>query len=137
MGKKEKLRVITTKLGLDSHVIGIKLVSQALREAGCEVIYLGLFQTPDMVVSSAFQEDADVICISSLASNSKQIIEVVNLLRERNRPDIPVIAGGTIPLQDALKLKKAGVREVFPPGSSLDSIAKYITSLEKSDPVAK
>ncbi len=128
MADKNRIRVITTKIGLDSHVIGIMLISKALMQAGMDVIYLGKFQTPEMIVKSALQEDADIICISCLTSNYHQVFKVLELLKEKQRQDIPVIAGGTIPKKHVSELKSAGVDEVFLPGSDLDSIVDYIAA---------
>lgn len=129
MTNKDKLRVITTKIGLDSHVVGILLVSKALMQAGIDVIYLGKFQTSEMIVKSAMQEDADVICISCLSANYQQILGVLDLLKEKGRGDIPVIVGGTIPQQHVSRLKNAGVNEIFLPGSDLDAIVDYVAGV--------
>jgi methylmalonyl-CoA mutase C-terminal domain/subunit len=107
------------------------LISKALSQTGMDVIYLGKFQTPKMIVKSALQEDVDVICISCLTSNYQQILRVLDLLKEKDRQDIPVIAGGTIPKQHVSELKKAGVNEVFLPGGDLDTIVDYVTSVAK------
>lgn len=131
MADKDKIRVITTKIGLDSHVVGIMLISKALMQTGIDVIYLGKFQTPEMIVKSALQEDVDIICISCLSSNYQQIFRVLDLLKEKDRQDIPVIAGGTIPKHHVSELKSAGVNEVFLPGSDLDSIVDYIASVAR------
>ena len=127
----EKIKVITTKIGLDTHTTGILLVSRALRDAGIEVVYLGKFQTPESIIESAVQESADVIAISSLSLNYKKIIDVIGLLKQKNINDILVVAGGTIPQEHTVKLKNAGVDEVFLPGSELDAIVEYITTKVK------
>lgn len=128
MNKKDKIKVIITKIGLDTHTTGANLVTRILREAGMEVVYLGTYQTPEMIVKSALQEDANVIGISCLSANYKLIFKVVSQLKANNMNDILVIAGGTIPPQHALQLEKGGVDKVFPPNSNSESIVNYIVS---------
>ena len=128
MSKKDKIKVIITKIGLDTHVSGARIIAHWLREAGMEVTYLGKYQTPEMIVESALQEDVDVIGISCLALSYELIIKVVALLKEKGMDDVLVIAGGTIPKPHALKLKSAGVSEVFFPDSKSDTKVNYVTS---------
>ena len=128
MSVENKIKVIISLIGLDGHTAGAKVVSKILRDAGMEVVYLGLFQMPEMIVETALQEDADVIGISSHASNYNLIIELMGVLKQKKIDDVMVICGGSIPEQHAVKLKDAGVDEVFPPGSDSESIIKHITS---------
>ncbi|HBE45425.1 MAG TPA: methylmalonyl-CoA mutase [Deltaproteobacteria bacterium] len=128
MNEKRKIRVIVSMIGLDEHTVGGVVVSSFLRDAGMEVIYLGTYKTPEMIVQAAIQEDVDVIGISSHASNYSQIEEVIDLLRKKNMNDVLVIVGGTIPKKQIQRLKERGVAEVFPPQSSSKSIVDYIVS---------
>ena len=128
MSIEHRIRVLLTKIGLDTHDVGIELIAQTLRDAGMEVIYLGKFQTPEQIVHSAIQEDVDIIGISTLVVNYDLIIELLNLLKERNISHIPVIVGGRIVPQNVLMLKQAGVSEVFLPSNSLGSMVDYIVS---------
>ena len=130
MALSKRIRIIITKIGLDGHDLGAKFVSRILREAGMEVIYLGLFQTPEAIVDAAIQEDADVIGISCLSQTHTILIpEVLQLLKEKGRQDIPVIAGGVIPEPFASELHQAGVSEVVGSHVSSDAIIKHITSI--------
>jgi methylmalonyl-CoA mutase C-terminal domain/subunit len=114
-------RVVVAKVGLDGHDRGAKVVARALRDAGFEVIYTGLRRTPEEVVEIALQEDADVIAVSILSGAHMTLIpRILNLLKERNAEDILVIAGGTIPEDDAETLKQMGVRGVYPPGTLIE-----------------
>lgn len=122
------IKVIVTMIGLDGHSTGGEVVSMILRDAGIEVVYLGNNQTPEMIVHAAIQEDVDAIGISSHASNYHQIEEVVELLKKKDAADVPVICGGNIPRRQAQELKEKGVAEIFPPGSSSESIVNYIVS---------
>ena len=127
---QKKPRVLTCKLGLDGHDVGVKVVSRYLADAGMEVIYTGLRQTPAMVVDIAIQEDVDVIGISLLSGAHMIFIpEVLRLLKERDALDIGVIAGGVIPVEDISKLKEMGVRDVFPAGSSLEDTANCVREI--------
>lgn len=122
-----KIRVLLAKLGLDSHTVGVTVIAQSLRDAGMEVIYTGLRQTPDMVVQAAIQEDADVIGISSLSGAQMQHIpKVLDRLREEEIDDKLVVVGGVIPDEDADALKAAGVDQVFTMGARTGDIASYI-----------
>lgn len=126
------IRVLVAKPGLDGHDRGAKVIAHALRDAGMEVIYTGLHQTPEMIVNAAIQEDADVICVSILSGAHNQVFpEILNLLKQKKASDIPVVGGGVIPDKDVEGLKKIGVREIFTPGASLADISKYIKSVVK------
>jgi methylmalonyl-CoA mutase C-terminal domain/subunit len=121
------IRVLLAKLGLDSHTIGVTVIAKALRDAGMEVIYTGLKQTPEMVVNAAIQEDADVIGISSLsAAHMQHVPRVAQLLREQGAADKLVIAGGVIPPEDAPALEAAGIAKIFTMGAKTDEIVAYI-----------
>jgi methylmalonyl-CoA mutase C-terminal domain/subunit len=121
------LRLLVGKVGLDGHDRGAKIVARALRDAGCEVIYTGLHQTPEMVVSAAIQEDVDAVCLSILSGAHNTLLpKVIALLRERGAAEIPVIAGGIIPEEDIASLKSAGVLEVFTPGASTRAIVDFV-----------
>jgi methylmalonyl-CoA mutase C-terminal domain/subunit len=118
-------RVVVAKVGLDGHDRGAKVVARALRDAGFEVIYTGLRRTPEEVVEIALQEDADVIAVSILSGAHMTLISrILNLLKERNAEDILVIAGGTIPEDDAETLKQMGVRGVYPPGTLIEEFVQ-------------
>jgi methylmalonyl-CoA mutase C-terminal domain/subunit len=122
-----RIRVLLAKLGLDAHTIGVNVIAQALRDAGMEVIYSGLKQTPEMVVNTAIQEDADVVGMSSLsAAHMAHFPRVVELLRERGADDKLVIGGGVIPEEDAAELIQAGVRKIFTMGTETSEIVRYI-----------
>ncbi|RJP59849.1 MAG: cobalamin B12-binding domain-containing protein [Deltaproteobacteria bacterium] len=122
-----KIRVVLAKVSLDGHDRGIKVVTRALRDAGMEVIFMGAFQTPEKVVRTAIEEDADVIGLSFLSGEQlTHTPKVINLLREKNITDVLVILGGVFPRQDIPKLKEMGVDEVFISGASMDDIIKYI-----------
>ena len=128
MGKRQGIKVLISVIGLDGHNIGAEVVSRNLMDSGMEVIYLGIFQTPEMIVRAAIQEDVDVIGISSHASNYGQIAELMDLLKKNDLEDICVICGGTIPKKQILELKKKGVSEIFTPQSTSESIVNYIES---------
>ena len=122
-----KIRVLVAKPGLDGHDRGAKVIARALRDAGMEVIYTGLRQTPEMVVSAALQEDVDVIGLSILSGAHNAIVpRVMELLRAQNAEDIMVLVGGIIPDVDVEGLKKIGVVGVFQPGTSMEEIVKFI-----------
>ena len=115
------------KPGLDGHDRGAKVVARALRDAGFEVIYTGLHQTPEMIVSAAVQEDADAIGLSILSGAHLTLFpRVVELLREHGATDIVVFGGGIVPEEDVAVLKAAGVAEVFTPGTSLETIVRWV-----------
>jgi methylmalonyl-CoA mutase C-terminal domain/subunit len=124
---ESRIRVLVAKPGLDGHDRGAKVIARALRDAGMEVIYTGLRQTPEMIVSAALQEDVQVIGLSILSGAHNAIVpRVLELLRERGMTDVALIVGGTIPDPDAEQLKQLGVAEVFQPGASLDGIVQFI-----------
>jgi methylmalonyl-CoA mutase C-terminal domain/subunit len=125
MKMKRIPRVVVAKVGLDGHDRGAKVVARALRDAGFEVIYTGLRRTPEEVVEIALQEDADVIAVSILSGAHMTLIpRILSLLKERNAEDILVIAGGTIPEDDAEALKQMGVRGVYPPGTLIEAFVQ-------------
>lgn len=130
---KKKIRVIITPIGLDGHTTGALTVSKILKDSGMEVVYLGVYQTPEMIVKAAIEECADVIGISSHASNYSLIIGLIDLLKKDNMNEILVICGGNIPAKQISKLKDAGVSEVFTPHTSSESIVNYILSHARRD----
>lgn len=124
---KDKIRVLVAKPGLDGHDRGAKVVARALRDAGMEVIYTGIRQTPDMIVEAAIQEDADVVGLSILSGAHLELFPAVTEgLRKKGREDVLVIAGGIIPEDDIPSLKQIGVRAVFGPGTSTEDIISFI-----------
>jgi methylmalonyl-CoA mutase C-terminal domain/subunit len=124
---ENRIRVLVAKPGLDGHDRGAKVIARALRDAGMEVIYTGLRQTPEMIVNAAMQEDVQVIGLSILSGAHNAILpRVLELLRERDMSDVLVVAGGTIPDDDARKLKALGVAAVFQPGASLEEIVDFV-----------
>ena len=126
------IRVLVAKPGLDGHDRGAKVIARALRDAGMEVIYTGLRQTPEMIVNAALQEDVQVIGLSILSGAHNAIVpRIMQLLREKEMTDAVVILGGIIPDDDAAELKKLGVAEIFQPGSSLDRIVEFIRASVK------
>ena len=121
------IRVLVAKPGLDGHDRGAKVIARALRDAGMEVIYTGLRQTPEMIVNAALQEDVQFIGLSILSGAHNAIVpRVMELLREKDMAGVKVIIGGIIPDEDAESLKQQGVAAVFQPGASLDSIVSFI-----------
>ena len=129
MSTAPPIRVLVAKPGLDGHDRGAKVIARALRDAGMEVIYTGLRQTPEMIVSAALQEDVQVIGLSILSGAHKAIVpRVLELLREKEMTEVKVVVGGIIPDEDAAELKRQGVAEVFQPGASLDAIVGFIRS---------
>lgn len=130
-----KIRVIVAKSGLDGHDRGAKVIAAALRDAGMEVIYTGLRQTPEMIVEAAIQEDADVIGISILSGAHMTIFpKILSLLKQRGVDDILLTGGGIIPEDDIKKLKELGVGELFTPGSSTLDIVEYIKEWIRNNP---
>jgi methylmalonyl-CoA mutase C-terminal domain/subunit len=124
---KRKIRVVVAKPGLDGHDRGAKIIARALRDAGMEVIYTGLHQTPEQIAETVIQEDADAVGLSILSGAHMTLIpRVLELLREREAEDVVVIAGGTIPADDIPELKRLGVAEVFTPGASTQEIIDYV-----------
>ena len=127
MSTDRKIRVLVAKPGLDGHDRGAKVIARALRDAGMEVIYTGLRQTPEMIVNASLQEDVDVIGLSILSGAHNAIVpRVMELLRQNQMDDVLVLVGGIIPDQDIEALKQAGVAAVFQPGASLDAIVEFI-----------
>ena len=121
------IRVLVAKPGLDGHDRGAKVIARALRDAGMEVIYTGLRQTPEMIVNAALQEDVQVIGLSILSGAHNAIVpRVMELLREKDMGDVKVIVGGIVPDEDAVELKRQGVAAVFQPGASLEAIVTFI-----------
>jgi methylmalonyl-CoA mutase C-terminal domain/subunit len=122
-----KVRILIGKPGLDGHDRGAKVVARALRDAGFEVIYTGLHQTPEMIVNTAIQEDVDAIGLSILSGAHNYLFpEVLRLLQEKGAGDVVVFGGGIIPEQDVSVLKNAGVSEIFTPGATIQSIVDYV-----------
>jgi methylmalonyl-CoA mutase C-terminal domain/subunit len=122
-----KIRILIAKPGLDGHDRGAKVVARALRDAGFEVIYTGLHQTPEMIVSAAIQEDADAVGLSILSGAHMTLLpRLMDLLRQHGANDILVFAGGIIPEEDIPALQAAGVSEIFLPGTSLDGIVRWV-----------
>src|SRR3981189_128388 len=122
-----KIRVLVAKPGLDGHDRGAKVIARALRDAGMEVVYTGLRQTPEMIVNAALQEDVQVIGLSILSGAHNAIVpRVMELLKEKMMSDVLVLVGGIIPDRDAAELKQLGVGAVFQPGASLESIVSFI-----------
>jgi len=121
-----KLRILVTKPGLDGHDRGARVVARAYRDAGFEVIYTGLHQTPEQIVTAAIQEDVDLIAFSILSGAHLSLAgEIKRLLKERNADDITVIGGGIIPDEDIARLEAIGVKKVFLPGASLEEIVSW------------
>jgi methylmalonyl-CoA mutase C-terminal domain/subunit len=119
--------VVIAKPGLDGHDRGAKIIARALRDAGMEVVYTGLHQTPEQIVETAIQEDADAVGVSILSGAHMTLVpRIVTLLREREADDVVVVVGGTIPADDAEELKRSGVAEVFGPGASTGAIVDFL-----------
>jgi methylmalonyl-CoA mutase, C-terminal domain len=124
---EKKIRVLIAKPGLDGHDRGAKVIARALRDAGMEVIYTGLRQTPEMIASAAIQEDVDVIGLSILSGAHNTICpQLMNLLRKKGMSDVTVLVGGIIPEADISALKKSGIAEIFLPGTSTQDIVDFI-----------
>jgi methylmalonyl-CoA mutase, C-terminal domain len=122
-----KIRVVIAKPGLDGHDRGAKIIARALRDAGMEVIYTGLHQTPEQIVETALQEDADAVGISILSGAHMTLVpRIVEGLRENGMDDVLVVVGGTIPADDADELKRGGVAEVFGPGAPTSAIVEFL-----------
>ena len=127
MTSKRKLRILVGKPGLDGHDRGVKIIARGFRDAGFEVIYTGLHQTPEQIVRTAIQEDVDLVGLSCLSGAHMHLFtEVIRLLKENGAGDIPVIGGGIIPGEDIPKLKEAGIKEVFLPGAPIHDIVKWV-----------
>ena len=124
---ERKLRILVGKPGLDGHDRGAKIIARAFRDAGFEVIYTGLHQTPEQIVSASIQEDVDCIALSILSGAHNTLLPAVNLLlKEKGAEDIVLMAGGVIPEDDIPGLKAAGIREVFTPGTSTETIVAWV-----------
>jgi len=131
----DKIRVLVAKAGLDGHDRGAKVIAAALRDAGMEVIYTGLRQTPEMIVEAAIQEDVDVIGISILSGAHMTIFpKIKKLMDEKGLDDVLLTGGGIIPEEDINKLKEMGVGELFTPGASTKNIAAYIKEWRRNNP---
>jgi methylmalonyl-CoA mutase C-terminal domain/subunit len=127
MAGKRRVRVMVAKPGLDGHDRGARIIARAYRDAGYEVVYTGLHQTPEEIVEAAIQEDVDMIGLSSLAGAHKYLFpRTIEVLKERGADDIVVVGGGIIPEDDIRWLKERGVREVFTPGTPLNQIVKWV-----------
>jgi isobutyryl-CoA mutase small subunit len=128
--RRQPLRVLVAKVGLDGHDRGVKIVARALRDAGIEVIYLGVHNTPQEIVSSALQEDVEAIGLSiHSAAHMTLFSAVMKLLKQQQAGDIAVFGGGIVPQQDIAKLKRMGVKEIFTPGAPLEEIVKFVKSI--------
>jgi methylmalonyl-CoA mutase C-terminal domain/subunit len=124
----KKIRVVVAKPGLDGHDRGAKIIARALRDAGMEVIYTGLHQTPEQIVATVVQEDADAIGLSILSGAHMTLVpRIIELLEEEDAGDVVLVLGGTIPAEDIEELKQLGVDEIFTPGSSTQEIIDFIS----------
>ncbi len=131
---ERKIRVLVAKPGLDGHDRGAKVIARALRDAGMEVIYTGLRQTPEMIAAAALQEDVDAVGISILSGAHNTLCpRIVNLLRENGMDDTLVLVGGIVPQEDIAKLKSNGVSEIFLPGTSTEDIVTFIRQNVRSE----
>jgi methylmalonyl-CoA mutase C-terminal domain/subunit len=132
---EKKIRILVAKPGLDGHDRGAKVIARALRDAGMEVIYTGLRQTPEQIVQAALQEDVDAIGLSILSGAHMHLFpRIIQLLKEKQMDDVPVFAGGIIPDRDIPKLKELGIAAVFLPGSSLHEIVDFVKTRVISEP---
>jgi methylmalonyl-CoA mutase C-terminal domain/subunit len=137
MQRTTPIRVLVAKPGLDGHDRGAKIIARALRDAGMEVIYTGLRQTPEMIVSAAIQEDVDCIGLSILSGAHTVIVpRIMDLLREKRAEEILVVLGGTIPDQDIAAMKACGVAAIFGPGTALDTTIDFIRENVKPRTIA-
>ncbi|KON31036.1 methylmalonyl-CoA mutase [miscellaneous Crenarchaeota group-15 archaeon DG-45] len=127
MSSNRRIKVLVAKPGLDSHDRGAKIIARAFRDAGMEVIYTGLGQTPEQIAVAALQEDIDVLALSILSGAHMPLFTaIMERMRERGMSDILVIGGGIIPDEDALELKKLGIRAIFGPGTPLDEVVRFV-----------
>jgi methylmalonyl-CoA mutase C-terminal domain/subunit len=127
MKGERKIRVLIAKPGLDGHDRGAKVISRGLRDAGMEVIYTGIRQTPEQIAATAIQEGVDLVGLSCLSGAHNHLFpRVVEALKEKNAGDIPVFGGGIIPVDDIPGLKKAGIRAIFQPGTTIGDIVQFI-----------
>ncbi len=128
MEKSRRLRILVAKPGLDGHDRGARVIARAFRDAGFEVVYTGCHQTPEQIVSTAIQEDVDLIGLSILSgAHTYSFPRILELLSKNNAEDISVIGGGIFPLEDIPKLKSIGIKEIFEPGSKLKDITDWVT----------
>jgi methylmalonyl-CoA mutase, C-terminal domain len=131
---EKRIRVVVAKPGLDGHDRGAKVVARALRDAGMEVIYTGLRQTPEAIYQTCIQEDADVLCLSSLSGAHDYLFpKIAKLFKEKGVEDILILGGGIIPEEDVNNLKNSGIEELFGPGTRTDNIVDYIKGHIKKD----
>lgn len=129
MEKGRKIRILVAKPGLDGHDRGARVIARAFRDAGFEVIYTGCHQTPEQIVSTALQEDVDLIGLSILSgAHTYSFPRIMELLKENNAEDISVIGGGIFPLADISKLKEIGIKELFEPGAKLKDITDWVST---------
>jgi len=129
VSEERRLRLLVGKVGLDGHDRGAKIIARAFRDAGFEVVYTGLHQTPEMVVQTAIQEDVDAVSLSILSGAHNYLFpRVLELLREKRAEDIVVFGGGIIPEEDIETLKAGGVLEIFTPGASTDRVVEWVRS---------
>ena len=134
---RRKIRVVVAKPGLDGHDRGAKIIARALRDAGMEVIYTGLHQTPEQIAETVIQEDADAVGLSILSGAHMTLVpRVVKLLEEKQAGDVIVIVGGTIPGDDIPELKKLGIAEVFTPGASTQDIIEFVQNAVRPEQTA-
>lgn len=129
--RSEKIRLLIGKVGLDGHDRGVKVVAAALRDAGFEVIYTGLHQTPEQIVNAAIQEDVDAIGISILSGAHNHLFtRLLDLLKEKGASDIIIFGGGIIPKEDIKYLKRKGIKELFTPGAGLEEIVGFVKGIK-------
>lgn len=129
MARERKLRILVAKPGLDGHDRGARVIARAFRDAGFEVVYTGCHQTPEQIVSTAIQEDVDLIGLSILSgAHTYSFPRVMELLKEHNAEDIKVIGGGIFPLEDIPVLKSVGIKEIFEPGAKLQDIIDWVNT---------
>jgi methylmalonyl-CoA mutase, C-terminal domain len=127
VNSERKIRILVAKPGLDGHDRGARVIARAYRDAGFEVVYTGLHQTPEQIVAAALQEDVDLIGLSALSGAHMYLFKrVLELLKANKADDVMVIGGGIIPEEDIPKLKKLGIKEIFLPGTSLDNIVEWV-----------
>ena len=127
MDSGRRIRILVAKPGLDGHDRGVRVIARAYRDAGFEVVYTGLHQTPEQIVAAALQEDVDLIGLSCLSGAHMYLFkQVLELLKANKADDVMVIGGGIIPEEDIPKLKKLGIKEIFLPGTSLDNIVGWV-----------
>lgn len=124
-----KLRILVAKPGLDGHDRGVKVIARALRDAGFEVLYTGLHQTPEQIATAALQEDVDAVGVSSMSGAHMTLLpRIVEALTAKGATDVPVFAGGIIPDADAIELRAKGIAEIFTPGTTTDSVVAWVNT---------